>query len=151
MAGRTFRPFSAGSVAVGVGIDTGLEARCFADEVVVDFPSVAPAVDRIRSAFLADERGRALRTAIRLSPREAHDGVTVPLNVAARCTCVDCGGRGEAWAERCGRCQGSGLEFRPQQLQVVVPAGVLDGACFNFTVTPRYNPPTHVELRVLVA
>lgn len=151
MEGRIFRPFSAGSVAVGVGIDGGLEARCFADEVVVDFPSVARAVDRIRSAFLADERGRALRTAIQLSPREAHDGATVPLNVEVRCTCLDCGGRGEAWPERCGRCQGSGLEFRPQQLQVVVPAGVLDGTCFNFTVTPRHNPPTHVELRVLVA
>ena len=150
MEGRIFRPFGAGSVAVGVGIDGGLEARCFADEVVVDFPSVAPAVDRIRSAFLADERGRALRTVIQLSPREAHDGATVPLHVEVRCICLDCGGRGEAWPERCGRCQGSGLEFRPQQLQVVVPAGVLDGTCFNFIVTPRHNPPTRVELRVLV-
>ena len=151
MEGRIFRPFSAGSVAVGVGIDGGLEACCFADEVVVDFPSVARAVDRMRSAFLADERGRALGAAIQLSPREAHDGATVPLNVEVRCTCLDCGGRGEAWPERCGRCQGSGLEVRPQQLQVVVPAGVLDGTCFNFTITPRHNPPTHVELRVLVA
>jgi hypothetical protein len=32
-----------------------------------------------------------------------------------------------------------------------VPAGVLDGTCFNFTVTPRHNPPTRVELCVLVA
>jgi DnaJ-class molecular chaperone len=151
MEGRAFRPFGTGSVTVGVGLDRGLEARCFADEVVVDFPSVAPAVDRMRSAFLLDERGRALRTAIQLTRREAHNGATVPLNVAVRCTCVDCGGRGEAWAEPCGRCQGSGLECRPQQLQVMVPAGVLDGACFNFTLTPRHNPPTRVELRVLVA
>ena len=151
MEGRTFRPFSAGSVTVGVGMDGGLEARCFADEVVVDFPSVAPAVDRMRSAFLLDERGTALRTAIRLTRREAHDGAMVPLNVSVRCICLDCGGRGEAWAEPCGRCHGSGLEFRPQQLQVAVPAGVLHGACFIFTVTPRHNPPTHVELRVLVA
>ena len=151
MVGRIFRPFSEGSVTVGVGTDAGLEARCFADEVVVDFPSVAPAVDRMRSAFLVDERGRALRTAIRLTRREAHDGAMVPLKVSVRCTCPACGGRGEAWSERCGRCRGSGLEFRPQQLQVAVPAGVLDGACFNFTVTPRHNPPTCVELRVLVA
>jgi hypothetical protein len=150
MAGRIFRPLSAGSVTVGVSMGSGLEARCFADEVVVDFPSVAPAIDRMRSAFLLDERGAALRTAIQLTRREAHDGAIVPLNVSVPCTCVDCGGRGEAWAEPCGRCQGSGLELRPQQLQVAMPAGVLDGACFTFTVTLRHNPPAHVELRVLV-
>jgi hypothetical protein len=150
MEGRIFRPFSAGSVTVGVGMDGGLEARCFADEVVVDFPSVAPAIDRMRSAFLLDERGAALRTAVQLTRSEAHEGAIVPVNVSVRCTCLDCGGRGEGWAERCGRCQGSGLELRPQQLRVAVPAGVLDGACFKFTVTPRHNPPTHVELRVLV-
>jgi len=75
----------------------------------------------------------------------------VPLNVSVRCTCLDCGGRGEVWSERCGRCLGSGLELRPQQLRVAVPRGVNDGACFNFTVTTRHNPPSHIELRVLVA
>ncbi len=150
MGGRTFRPFSSGSVTVGVGMEGGLEARCFADEVVVDFPSVALAVDRMRSAVLLDERGATLSTAIQLTRREAQDGTIVPLKVSVGCTCLDCGGRGEAWPERCSRCQGSGLEFRPQQLRVALPAGVLDGACFSFTVTPRHNPATHVELRVLV-
>jgi hypothetical protein len=28
---------------------------------------------------------------------------------------------------------------------------VLDGTCFHFSVTPRYNPPTRVELLVVVA
>ena len=37
------------------------------------------------------------------------------------------------------------LELAPE------PAGVLDGTCFRFTVTPRHNPSTRVELRVLVA
>jgi hypothetical protein len=151
MEGKIFRPVSAGSVTVDDGMDGRLEARCFADEVVVDFPSAAPAIARILSAFLLDERGAALRTAIQLTRREAHDGAIVPLNVSVRCTCLDCGGRGEAWAEPCGRCRGTGLECRPQKLQVALPAGVLDGACFKFTVTPRHNPPTNVELRVLVA
>ena len=148
---NTFRPFGAGSVAIVGGANSRPEASCFADEVVVDFPSVAPAVDRMRSAFLVDERAAVLSAAIRLSQREARDGATVPLEVSVRCTCDNCGGRGETWTEPCVRCQGRGIEVRRHRLQVAVPAGVLDGTCFNFTVTPRHNPPTRVELRVLVA
>ena len=151
MGGNTFRPFGAGSVGTVGGTDSCRNASCFADEVIVDFPSVAPAVDRMRSAFLADERAAALSAAIRLSRREARDGAMVPLEVPVRCTCHDCGGRGETWTVPCVRCQGSGTELRPHQLQVVVPAGILNGTCFNFTVTPRHHPPTRVELRVLVA
>ena len=151
MGGHTFRPFGGGSVAIRGGTGSRPDAVCFADEVVIDFPSVAPAVDRMRSAFLADERAAALSAAIRLSQREARDGAMVPLDVPVRCTCHECGGRGETWTEPCIRCQGSGTEIRRHQLQVAVPAGVLDGTCFNFTVTPRHNPPTRVELRVLVA
>ena len=151
MGGHTFRPFGGGSVAIRGGTGSRPDAVCFADEVVIDFPSVAPAVDRMRSAFLADERAAALSAAIRLSQREARDGAMVPLDVPVRCTCHECGGRGETWTEPCIRCQGSGTEIRRHQLQVAVPAGVLDGTCFTFTVTPRYNPPTRVELRVLVA
>ncbi len=151
MGGNTFRRFGAGPVAIVAGTNSGAEERCFADEVVVDFPSVAPAVDRMRNAFLADERAAALSAAIRLSHREARNGAMVPLEVPVRCTCHDCGGRGETWTEPCARCQGSGVQLTPHQLQVALPAGVLDGACFKFTVTPRHNPPTRVELRVLVA
>jgi hypothetical protein len=43
------------------------------------------------------------------------------------------------------------MELRSHHLHVDVPAGVLDGTCFRFTVTPPHNPPTRVELRVLVA
>jgi len=41
--------------------------------------------------------------------------------------------------------------FLRHQLNVAVPAGVSDGACFNFTLIPRHDPPTRIELRVLVA
>ena len=151
MGGRTFRPFGRGSVALFDAADARPDAGCFADEVVIDFPSVAPAVDRMRNAFLEDERAASLSAAIRLSTREARNGAMVPLAVPVRCTCHACGGRGETWTEPCHRCQGSGTELRHHQLQVAVPAGVLDGTCFRFTVTPRHNPSTRVELRVLVA
>lgn len=150
MRGHTFRPFGR-SAMVATGVDVSHDRGCFADEVVVDFPSVASAIDRMRSAFLADERGTSLTTSIRLSPREARVGATVPLEVPVRCTCRDCGGRGETWSERCAQCAGSGLKLLRHQLQVSVPAGVLDGTRFYFTVTPRQDPPTRIELHVLVA
>ena len=147
MRGHRSRRVGAMTIRSGRQPDWG----CFADEVVIDFPSVAPAVDRMRSAFVADERATALSAAIQLSRREARHGAVLPLQVPVRCTCHDCGGRGETWAEPCVRCEGSGSELKHHQLQVAVPAGVLDGTCFHFSVTPRYNPPTRVELRVLVA
>jgi hypothetical protein len=124
---------------------------CFADEVVIDFPSVAPAVDRMRKGFLADEAIAALSTAVQLSRREAREGKKVSLNVPVRCTCHACGGRGELWTELCARCKGSGTELHRQHLRVTLPAGVVDGTRLNFTITPRYNLPTRIELHVLVA
>jgi hypothetical protein len=133
------------------GDDARREADCFADEVIVDFPSVAPAIDRIRRAFLSEERAEALPAAVRLSPSEARHGALVPLHVPVRSTCRDCGGRGESWSGLCARCTGSGTELLQQRLRVSVPAGVVDGSRFRFTVAPRHNPPTHIELRVRVA
>lgn len=151
MRGNTFRPFGGGRVAVMSGENHRHEDSCFADEVVIDFPSVAPAVDRMRRAFLADERPATHGAVIQLTPREARHGATVPLDVPVCCTCRHCGGRGESWTEACERCEGRGSEMLRHQLQVSIPAGVLDGATFHFTVTSRHNAPTRIELQVLVA
>ena len=147
MRGHTSR--RVGSLALGGSRQQ--DWGCFADEVVIDFPSVAPAVDRMRNAFVADERGSVLSAAIKVTRREASFGAVFPLQVPVRCTCRVCGGRGETWAEPCLRCKGTGHELRQHQLSVVLPAGVIDGACFHFSVTPRHHPPTRIELRVLVA
>ena len=149
MAGRAFRRYGGDQVAVLAG-DDGRSDACFADDVVIDFPSMVPAVHRIRHAFLAAEQPDVLRAAIELSPREARDGVTVPLDVPVRCTCRQCGGRGESWSESCPGCLGSGSEFLRHQLQVTVPAGVPAGARFHFTVTPRHHPSTRIELEILL-
>ena len=151
MGGHTFRSFGGPQVAVIGDEESHDTVSYFADEVAIDFPSVAPAVDRIRSSFLAEERSATVATAIDVSPREAIEGATVSLDVPVRCTCHDCGGRGGTWAESCGRCHGSGTELLEHRLQVLLPAGVADGACFHFTVTPRHHPPTRIELRVRVA
>lgn len=150
MGRDTFRPIGSGALAA-IDVEGRHAASCFADEVVIDFPSVAPAVDRIRQAFLAEERAATLGAAIQLSHYEALHGRTVPLDVPVRCTCRGCGGRGETWTERCVPCAGTGFELRHHQVHVTVPAGVLNGTRFHFLLAPRHTPPTRIELRILVA
>jgi len=70
MRGNTFRPFGGNRIAVMSGDDTRHDADCFSDEVVIDFPSVPPAVDRVRSSFLVGERSEALRATIDVTPRK---------------------------------------------------------------------------------
>lgn len=151
MSGHTSRPYGRAGFVLSDATEYRVEARCFSDEVIVDFPSVAPAVERMRRAFVADERAVSLRATIRLTAREARHGALVPLDVPVPCTCRQCGGRGETWTELCECCSGTGAELRRHQLRVTVPAGVSDGARFNFVLTPRHNPPTRVELRILIA
>jgi hypothetical protein len=131
--------------------DSRQDANWFADEVSIDFPSVAPAVERMRRSFLADERPETLSAAVELTDREAASGVTVPIDVPVRCTCSRCGGRGESWTEPCLQCRGCGTELLRHPVHVTVPAGVRNGARFCFTVTPRHNRSTRIELRVVIA
>ena len=147
MNGHTFRPSDDGTLTASDDPQQD-ESRCFDDEVIVDFPSVAPAVDRIRQAFLAEERARPLEAQIQLSSRDALEGVTVPLSVRVRRTCGECGGRGGNWVDACGRCEGSGHELVLHQLQVTVPAGVVDGTRVHFTVTPPHHQPTRIQLHI---
>jgi hypothetical protein len=150
MRGNTFRPFGGEQVGVLTGEDTARESSCFSDEVVIDFPCVAPAVERIRRGLVDDEPPATLSTAIHITEREALAGATVPLEIPVRCTCRTCGGRGELWAESCSRCSGKGEEMLRHLLQITVPAGVNDGARIQFTVTAGHNPPTRIELRIFV-
>ena len=148
MHGHAFRPFGGGISTTEVDDPHYDEGSCFDDEVVVDFPSVAPALERIRHSFLAEERAAAFDAAIRLSAQDAVNGVTVPLSVRIRRTCLDCGGRGGSWVESCGRCEGSGSELVPHQLQVTVPAGVVNGTSVHFIVTPPHHQPTRIQLHI---
>lgn len=149
MRGNTFRPFGGDQVGVLASEDTR-ESDCFADEVVIDFPSVSPAVERIRRGLLDDESPATVSTAIHITEREALAGATVPLEVPVRCTCRICGGRGEVWTESCQRCSGKGEETLPHVLQVSVPRGIHDGARLRFTVAAGDNPPSRIELHVFV-
>src|SRR5687768_4547723 len=58
----------------------------FADEIAIDFPSVASVLDRMRDAFFAAEAPVTLSAQMVLTAREAFNGVTVPLDVPLRRT-----------------------------------------------------------------
>jgi hypothetical protein len=146
----TFRGHGGDEVVV-MAADDRHDQSCFADEVAIDFPSVDSALARIRRAFLADERPVQHHTTVRLTGHEARTGATVPLDVPVRCTCRHCGGRGESWTELCPQCHGSGAELLHKPLQVTLPAGVLDGTRFHFSVTPRQHITTRIELHVRVS
>ena len=132
------------------GDDRDLDGS-FADEVAIDFPAVSDKVDRMRHAF--DHNGEAaerLRADITLSRRQAFAGAAIPIEVPLRWTCGGCGGRGEVWGDPCGQCEGSGHALRRRTLTVSVPAGVVDGTRFSFSVTPPRGPRTRVDVRVAV-
>jgi hypothetical protein len=124
--------------------------RWYADEVAIDFPAIPPAVDRIRSAFVDEEAHAPLKAELRLSAREAFDGVTVPLDVPVRSACPLCGGRGESWMEWCRGCGGTGESLFHHRVRLALPAGLSDGARFCFRVTSSLALPTHVEVLVAV-
>jgi hypothetical protein len=125
--------------------------RSFADEVAIDFPVLGDKIERMRHAFIeAEVPSDSLRAEIQLSRRQAGAGAAVPLEVPVRSTCRSCGGRGEVWDERCVSCDGSGHAFHRQTLTVSVPAGVVHGARFRFSVSPPRGPRTRVEVRVAV-
>jgi hypothetical protein len=152
MNGDAFRPHGGDAIAVLAAEEAAHPAHvdCFADEVVIDFPSVAPAVEKMRHAFVETECGMPLCARIDLSMQQATDGATLPLDVPVRSTCRVCGGRGETWSEPCPRCKGSGTEVLLHQVHVSLPAGVIDGTRFRFSVAARHDPPTRVELHVAV-
>jgi len=125
---------------------------CFADEIAIDFPSMRAVVERMRDGMLGHEAASSAQLAeISVSRREAHQGVTVPLELTLRDTCSSCGGRGETWEERCGRCQGSGECRIPHHFSLSLPPGVVDGTRFQFIVGAGHALPTRVEVTVLVA
>jgi molecular chaperone DnaJ len=130
----------------------GRPEEWFADEVAIDFPSVAAVIERFRRTFfpMDEEVRRPLFAEIQLSRREASEGVEVPLDVPIRTMCTRCGGRGETWDSSCVACAGSG-EARLQHLvRFAVPPGVTDGSRFRFTVASEYAPATWVEVQIAI-
>ena len=125
--------------------------RSLADEVAIDFPSSRAAIEYFRRDHLEPEStGAIARAEIAISESQAFIGAMVPLDVRVPRTCACCGGRGEVWSEPCEPCDGQGQEMLSQRLTVAVPAGVVDGDRFSFTLWLPRGPRTRVDVRVAV-
>jgi molecular chaperone DnaJ len=125
-------------------------ANWMADEVDIDFPSVASLLDRMRHSFFGPTEGTELSAEVELTPEEAFWGASVPLDIPLRQTCRACGGRGEVWEQWCGACAGGGDVAAYHPLRLRVPAGVRPGARFRFSIMPPGAALTLVEVRISV-
>jgi molecular chaperone DnaJ len=125
-------------------------ADWLADEVAIDFPSVAALLDQMRDAFFGDPEFDSLSAEIVLTPREAFHGATIPLDVPVRTTCPNCGGRGETWQEWCDPCGGFGAIHGFHEVALRVPAGVREGERFRVAVTPHGAPHTILDVRISI-
>ena len=124
---------------------------CFADEIAIDFPSVGPAVERMRDGFLSEPVGDDIvKSDVCLSEHDACRGLAVPIDVPIRACCPDCGGRGESWTEPCGGCCGTGEALFHHAVRVWVPPGVANGARLRFRLWSSRVAPVRVEVRVAV-
>ncbi len=150
MNNRNDRRLGDAQAVLSTALERGLDRQWCADEVAIDFPAIPAAVDRIRAGFVDDQPSPPLSAEIRLSAREAFDGVTVPLDVPVRSACPLCGGRGESWMEWCRACGGTGESLFHHRVKLAVPARVVDGARFRFKVTSPLALPTRVEVRVAI-
>jgi hypothetical protein len=126
----------------------------FEDEVAIDFPSLHSAVERMRERFVAgswEGDRRQLSAELRLSPRQAFHGATVPFDVPVRRLCLSCGGRGEVWSDPCESCDGSGEAVGRHPVRLVLPPRVQNGDRFSLSLSVPLAPPTRVEVRVVLA
>lgn len=146
--------FDAASLrAAGDPTRTATAEAWLADEVVVDFPSVRPLVDRMRSAFFGDDEPDAAWDAaeLRLTAQQAFRGGRVPVEVPVRHVCRGCGGRGEVWSESCPHCAGQGGGVRRRLVEVFVPSGVRHGARLALSVELPQTCTTRLHFRVSIA
>jgi DnaJ-class molecular chaperone len=124
------------------------------DEVAIDFPSLDAAVERMFEAFLApvdQAAGRPdLSAELKLSAREAFDGVTVPFDVPIRKLCSECGGRGEVWSDPCACCEGLGHRLVHHPVRFVVPPRVQHGERFSVSISSPLASPTRVEVLIAI-
>lgn len=125
-------------------------ADWLADEVAIDFPSVASVLDAMRDSFFGAAAAASLSAEIVISPQEAFRGATVSLDLPLRGTCPACGGRGEVWTGGCADCAGAGEVDVTHDIRLRIPPGVREGATFRFVVDPQGAASTLVEVRVRI-
>jgi hypothetical protein len=128
--------------------DFGRGGEWHGDEIAIDFPSVAPLVDRMREAFFAGDGAARWSAYIELTRGEARNGASVPIDVPHLDTCAECAGRGEIWEDGCGACAGRGTRPGAHRVRLIVPAGIPAGARLVYQVRLPAGPPAILAVSV---
>lgn len=123
------------------------------NEIGIDFPSMTPALDRIRDAFFhtpaGDPDGHPLELVVaRDEMGRARD---IVLDVPYSVTCPTCGGRGESWGQWCDACGSCGETDIRQSVRVTIPRRVSDGARFVLRVVDRDLGLPEIAVRIKLA
>lgn len=124
--------------------------RTLSDEIAIDFPSMRGAIGRMRAGFGETVEAVPLVAEVQLSSRQAAAGLKVPLDVPLARACRTCGGRGETWQAACEPCEATGATIERYPLVLTVPAGVVHGARFAFSLAHPRGHRAQVEVRVTV-
>ncbi len=125
-------------------------AEWLADEVAIDFPSVASVLDRMQDSFFGASAASTLSAELVLTPEEAFRGASVPLDIPMREICPRCGGRGETWQEWCAWCSGCGEVPILHELELRVPPGIRHGERLRFAVMPPGAAYTVIDVRITI-
>ena len=125
--------------------------RLLRDEVALDFPSGQQALDHARRDF-AESDGPVVSTVaeVTLTSIEARRSARVPLCLHVPALCEPCGGRGEAWDERCEACDGAGTAIAMRYVVVRVPANTVDGTTLRYRLALPYGPLVRLDVRLTV-
>lgn len=118
------------------------------DEIAIDFPSVAPLIDRMRETFFAGDAVAEWPAYIELTRGEARAGARIAIDVPHHGTCEACGGRGEVWTGGCPACAGRGTTPGAHRVRLIVPPGLAHGARLMYHV--RLPAGAAAALAVLV-
>ncbi|HVH28068.1 MAG TPA: hypothetical protein VM818_14965 [Vicinamibacterales bacterium] len=126
--------------------------ECFADEIAIDFPSLEPAVERMRDSFLGEradaEPDDVVRLELHVTRRDMWEGASVPIEVPIRGVCRRCGGRGEVWTEPCEACASTGVTLERRLVRIPLPRGLADGGRFRVRVSVPGGESVRFEIRI---
>lgn len=121
------------------------------DDAALDFPSLDGPAERMRRAFLAqDEPMARLTIVVDVPHRRTLRPSRVPVEVLVPSLCAGCGGRGEAWGDPCGPCDGTGVEHERRYVVLRLPVGVRDGARLRYPYDVPHAKPLLLDVRVCV-
>jgi DnaJ-class molecular chaperone len=125
-----------------------------------DFQSVVPSreefLHRWRQNFDAahsakSQPPREMKVDVVLTPEQAAGGGALPIEFPVARICPRCDGTGSTGFYRCDQCDGHGLEWRRERIDVLLPRPVRDGMVISASLAEMGVRNFYLRVRVCVA